>query len=650
MTRIHAAAAAALCAILGLTASLPARAQEANARVIVQFKADSGLLRKQVQAAGERHASQALALGQRVGLALTAGAGVSDRSHVVFARGMSSQALADRLARESDVEFAVPVHRKRFVAVPNDPRYTTVAGNGPASGQWYLRTPSNTPGGVMAAINAEAAWDITTGSSSIVVAVLDTGITSHPDLNANVLPGYDMISEDAGGPLTANDGNGRDADASDPGDWITLQETSTPGGLFEGCSEDAAGNPVASDSSWHGTQTAGLIGALTANSIGMASVGRTVRILPVRVLGKCGGYDPDILAGMRWAAGISVPGVPDNPNPAKVINMSLGGGAACSPAYVAAVNEIVARGVTIVASAGNSAGGAVSEPASCNGVVGVAGLRHIGTKVGFSDLGTQISVSAPGGNCVNDTGACLYPILTTTDSGLTTPAGATYSDAFNISVGTSFSAPLVAGTAALMASVNAAIAPTDVRSLLRTTARPFPKTGAEAGTPVCTAPTATDQFECYCTTSTCGAGMLDARAAVAAAMGFIADIAATPTSPRVDVAMTLSGAGSTAAAGRTISSYTWSIADAGATGATLSATTGPNVSVTSSATGTFTVTLTLTDSSNATTSVTRAFDVTAAPSSGGGGGGGGAADPAWLLALLAAVGLLGRANRSGRRG
>lgn len=641
MTRIHAAAAAALCAILGLTASLPARAQEANARVIVQFKADSGLLRKQVQAAGERHASQALALGQRIGLALTSGAGVGERSQVVFARGMSSQALAERLAREGDVEFAVPDQRKRLVAVPNDPRYTTVAGSGPASGQWYLRPPSATPGGVMSAINAEAAWDISTGSASVVVAVLDTGITSHPELNANVLPGYDMIADAD----TANDGDAaRDADASDPGDWISQADIDA--GKFGGACTSAD----ISDSSWHGTQTAGLIGSLTNNGAGMASVGRTVRIVPVRVLGKCGGFDSDILAGMRWAAGIPVAGLPANPNPAKVINMSLGGGSTCTSAYVAAVNEIVAAGVTIVASAGNSAGGAVSEPASCNGVVGVAGLRHIGTKVGFSDLGTQISVSAPGGNCVNDTGACLYPILTTTDSGLTTPAGATYSDAFNISVGTSFSAPLVAGTAALMASVNAAIAPTDVRSLLRTTARPFPKTGAEAGTPVCTAPTATDQFECYCTTSTCGAGMLDARAAVAAAMGFMADIAATPTSPRVDVAMALSGAGSTAAAGRTISSYTWSIADAGATGATLSATTGPNVSVTSSATGTFTVTLTLTDSSNATTSVTRAFDVTAAPSSGGGGGGGGAADPAWLLALLAAVALLGRVTRSGRRG
>ena len=270
---------------------------------------------------------------------------------------------------------------------------------GPAVGQWYLRAPSNMPGTVMSAINAEAAWDITTGSSSVVVAVLDTGIRfDHPDLKTianggNLLAGYDMIADAD----TSNDGDAaRDADASDPGDWI--DQADIDAGKFGGaCTAADIGS-----SSWHGTQTAGLIGALTNNTIGMASVGRTVRILPVRVLGKCGGFDSDILAGMRWAAGIDIGGgVPVNANPAKVINMSLGGGTTCSAAYVSAVNEITARGVTIVASAGNSAGHAVSEPANCAGVIGVAGLRHIGTKVGFSDLGSQISISAPGGNCVN---------------------------------------------------------------------------------------------------------------------------------------------------------------------------------------------------------------------------------------------------------
>ena len=160
----------------------------------------------------------------------------------------------------------------------------------------------------------------------MVVAVLDTGIRyEHPDLKTvalggNLLPGYDMIADVD----VANDGGGRDADPSDPGDWLTLAEVNQAGGPFFQC------DTVASDSSWHGTQTSGLIGALTNNGVGIASVGRTVRVLPVRVLGKCGGFDSDIAAGIRWAAGLAVAGVPTNPTPAKVINMSLGGSGACS--------------------------------------------------------------------------------------------------------------------------------------------------------------------------------------------------------------------------------------------------------------------------------------------------------------------------------
>ena len=146
----------------------------------------------------------------------------------------------------------------------------------------------------------------------------------------------------------------------------------------------------------------------------MASVTRNVRLVPVRVLGKCGGQDSDIIAGMLWAAGISVPGAPANPNPARVLNMSLGGAGACSSAYVDAITQINALGAVVVVAAGNDTGHAVGTPGNCPGVITVAGLRHIGTKVGFSDLGPEVSIASPGGNCVN-TGAtdpCLYPILT----------------------------------------------------------------------------------------------------------------------------------------------------------------------------------------------------------------------------------------------
>ena len=181
----------------------------------------------------------------------------------------------------------------------------------------------------------------------------------------------------------------------------------------------------------------------------------------------------------------------------------------------------------IVAAAGNSSGHAVATPASCPGVIAVAGLRHAGTKVGFSSLGSEVALSAPGGNCVNNTAgsACLYPILTTTDSGATVPAGPAYTDGFNTSIGTSFATPLVAGVAALALSLDRTLTPAQVVELLQRTARPFPPMGsiaASAATPECTPPQLTlggrpaDQLECYCTSTTCGAGMLDAAAALAA--------------------------------------------------------------------------------------------------------------------------------------
>jgi serine protease len=648
MSRTLTAAAALWLALLACAPpAAHAQAATPTARVIVKFKADSAIARKQALSASEQHAGRAQALGQRNGLALTSGMGVGERSQVMFAKGMTSAALAERLAHDSDIEYAVPDQRKRIVAAPNDPRYTTVAGNGPAVGQWYLRAPTSTPGTAVAAINAEAAWDVTTGSSSIVVAVLDTGVRfDHPDLKkvadgGNFLDGYDMVSDVD----TANDGGGRDADASDPGDWFS--QADVDGGKF---APDCGSGDI-SNSSWHGTQTSGLIGALTNNGIGMASVGRNVRILPVRVLGKCGGLDSDILAGMRWAAGIHVDGVPDNPNPAKVINMSLGGGTTCTAAYVSAVNEIIARGVVIVASAGNSEGHAVNEPANCSGVIGVAAIRHIGTKVGFSDIGPQVSISAPGGNCVNDTGACLYPILTTSNGGTTTPGSAIYTDSFNYSVGTSFSAPLVAGTAALVMSVQPTLTPAEVRTTLRSTARPFVTSGAAASTPVCQAPTSDDQDECYCTTSTCGAGMLDAAAAVASVAAVIPRATYTPTSPVVGDTVTFSASQSAVATGRTIASYLWAVtSDGGIVTSFIGATDALTATITPSAAGQFTVSLTVADDAGNTATTTSSVTVAAAstPSTGGGGGGGGALDASWLLALLAVVAWLAFVHRRGR--
>jgi serine protease len=515
--------AAVLCAPLLLGAATvrapsPAVAGATAGRVIVMFKPDAKVL-EATTLPGPNGAARARAdvLSKRAGIALTAGAEIAARMQVVHASGMASDALARRLAADADVLFAVPDERARAHAVPNDPLFAAAARpDGPESGQWYLRAPE---GEVVASIDVGRAWDVTTGSSAVVVAVLDTGVRfEHPDLRTvgaggNLLPGYDMVSDAD----TANDGDGRDADAADPGDWITPGDIA-PGGPLEGCAEGP------SDSSWHGTQVAGVIAALTDNGIGMASVARTVRVLPVRVLGRCGGFDSDVIAGMRWAAGLHVPGVPANATPARVINLSLGSSGRCSVAYRTALGEIAATGTVVVASAGNAAGHAVSPPANCDGVIGVAGLRHVGTKVGFSSLGPEVALGAPGGNCVNiETGSpCLYPILTTSNDGATTPGAATYTDSFRITVGTSFSAPIVAGTAALMLAARPTLSPAQVRSFLQGATRPFPAAGGSP-VPTCAPPRVdaagapVDQLECRCTSATCGAGMLDAGSAVRAA-------------------------------------------------------------------------------------------------------------------------------------
>ena len=447
--------AATLAAFLLAAAAPPARAAPA-AEVIVGFKPGAEVLRwhpmaERVAAAQAQRVLQQRAdrLGLRLGRALQAGPAVGRGSQVLRAEGVDAVTLARRLAADPDVAYAQPNGRKRLVAAPNDPLYPTSSTerrsngsalqDGPASGQWYLRAPT---AGVRSAVDIEAAWARTRGSAGVVVAVLDTGVRfDHPDLATRLLQGYDFVSN----ATVANDGNGRDADPSDPGDWVSSTEAGRS--PFTGCE--------ASSSSWHGTATSSLVGAATGDGNGMAGAAPGVRVLPVRVLGKCYGTDDDIISGMRWAAGLPVDGVPANPNPARVLNLSLGGSGACGAAYQAAVDEITASGVLVVAAAGNSATGPVSEPANCRGVLGVVALRHVGSKVGFSDIGTEIGIAAPGGNCVNLSGPCLYPILAATNTGSQQPLTSAWSTSYDFTVGTSFASPLACSKALTLAFASA---------------------------------------------------------------------------------------------------------------------------------------------------------------------------------------------------
>ena len=338
---------------------------------------------------------------------------------------VEAESFMRQIAADSNVEY-VEVDRIMKVAMtPNDTHYGTYL--------WGLQ--SGTPG-----IKADQAWNTTSGTG-VVVAVLDTGYTDHSDLLGNILQGYDFISNST----VAGDGGGRDADAHDPGDY------------YQG-----------SNSSWHGTHVAGTVAAVGNNSKGVIGVAYGARVVPVRVLGRGGGYTSDIVDGIAWASGGTVSGVPANANPAEVINMSLGGSGACSSTYQTAINAAVARGTTVVVAAGNSnADTAGFTPASCNNVIAVAATNTSGTRASYSNYGSMIDVAAPGG----DTGDCTTLIVSTGNAGTSGPTTETYS----CMAGTSMASPHVAGTVALMQAVRTTpLTPAQVESILKSTLRAFP--------------------------------------------------------------------------------------------------------------------------------------------------------------------------------
>jgi len=594
--------------------ALRARTQDETNQIIVKWRSSA---RSTLAAPGLQRASK---LSSRAGLNIRHKRR-STTSMEVFQLerpmgGSELQSVLDQLNADPDVEFAVADKRRRIQQIPTDPL---------AMDQWYFLSVQP------AATRTDQAWDITTGSASTVVAVIDTGVRyDHPDLANKLLPGYDFVSE----PLVGNDGDGRDPDASDPGDWVDADDRANQ--VFRNCSTTS--------SSWHGTRVASLIGAAANDGVGVAGAGWETRILPVRVLGKCGGRDSDIIDGMRWAAGLPVEGVPLNPTPAQIINVSLGGDDSCSAAYQSAVDEIVAQGSLIVASVGND-GIPVGTPANCNGVLGVSGIRHVGTKVGYSNLGPGADIAAPAGNCVNpgppysDESPCVFAMPVATDSGSTMPEGATYTDTVSRpNIGTSFSAPLVSGAAALMHSVNPQLTPAQFTTLLQESATPFPTSSSET-TRICRVPTTFVQgSECICTTVTCGAGMLNTFAAVSAALKPFGIVTASATIDP-NVAVNISGTDSFGAPGRTITSYQWSVVNV--TGATPTILDASAASTTLQVSGNsrFTLRLTVTDDAGNSDDTDFAMvtstppDSPTPPSTPIGSGGGGGSFDWWLLVL-----------------
>ena len=384
--------------------------------------------------ARERVQQRLDALAGRTGSRLKHVRALAIGAHLIDAGDDSEDldALADRLRKDPAVLAVEPNAMMVPLLTPNDTRY---------SEQWHY---FESTGG----INAVPAWDRATGSG-VVVAVIDTGIVPHSDLNANVLPGYDFVSDAA----AARDGNGRDNNPRDEGDWHLAGE---------------CGRPTGSNSSWHGTHVAGTVVAVTNNAAGVAGVAFRARILPVRALAKCGGSLADIADAIVWSAGGSVAGVPANANPAKVINMSLGGSGACGTTYQAAINTARSLGAAVVVAAGNSNVDAVNaRPANCSGVVTVAATTRTGGKASFSNFGTVVDLAAPGAG-----------ILSTLNSGTTTPSTENYASYS----GTSMATPHVAGIAAMLFEARPTATPDQIEAALRTSARVFPMACSGCGT------------------------------------------------------------------------------------------------------------------------------------------------------------------------
>jgi uncharacterized repeat protein (TIGR01451 family) len=389
-----------------------------------------------------------------------------------------SEAEAERICKkilaDADVEACSPDYAVQMEAAPMTNPDTYFA-NGT---QWNLGSSDT---GAMRAVDA---WNITTGSSNVVVGFLDTGIVMrgatapffyHADWDATrILPGYNFAT-----PVQLT--------AADPGDY----------------SPTAGCPPTVTRSSWHGTAVAGVFGAATNNGAGIAGVDWAAKILPARIAGMCqAGTSSGVIAAMRWAAGIHDPAgvIPDNPpaNWAKILNMSLTFPNSCGnvAGLQAAIDDVRKRNVVIVAAAGNDDGADVSlkSPASCKGVITVGSITRSGGK-GTGTVGSRIDVSAPG---VAKTSAFTDMVLSTADTGITGP---NYDNAYLYFWGTSFATPHVTGTVSLMRAVNPTMTGQQLRKLIRQSAAPFPISFAGGN----------------CTTALCGQGILDAGKAVALA-------------------------------------------------------------------------------------------------------------------------------------
>ncbi|MCX9157781.1 S8 family serine peptidase [Niveibacterium sp. 24ML] len=328
------------------------------------------------------------------------------------------------LRASSDVRSASPNYRVSANAVPNDPLYKL---------QWHYPL-----------INLPEAWNITDGSrggAPVVVAVVDSGVVvTHPDLAGQLVAGFDFVSDTR----ASRDGDGIDADASDPGDLAHGGRTS----------------------SFHGTHVAGTIVAKTNNALGVAGVAGGARVMPVRVLGAGGqGTTYDILQGFRFAAGLANDSGRVPAQRADIVNMSLGGPGAVQ-AFQDAITDARAQGVIVVAAAGNEHSDRPSFPASYSGVISVSAVVPDRSLAEYSNFGPRITVAAPGGSQYLDENADGRPDQVISTVGVDTGGAPGWT--YEAMPGTSMASPHVAGVIALMRAVNPGLTPAQIDQLLAT--------------------------------------------------------------------------------------------------------------------------------------------------------------------------------------
>ena len=388
-----------------------------------------------------------------------------------------AEALMRSIAADPNVEYVGVDKIMRPTAMPNDPVLSSHQ-------MWHYGTGA---GGA----RVTSAWDSGATGEGVVVAVLDTGATHHADLESNLLPGYDFITDAF---LSR-----RENDERVPGGW-DLGDGAAAG-------DCGTGSP-ASNSSWHGTHVSGTIAEVTNNGVGGAGVAYNAKVVPLRVLGRCGGYTSDINDAIVWAAGGHIDGVPDNTNPAEVISMSLGGNHVCEADTQAAINTAVSLGATVVVAAGNDNSDVTGHaPASCANVVTIGATGASGQRASYSNYGAGVDLSAPGGAGVE--GVPTGYIWSTHNTGTQGPVDSPAGDRYVGMTGTSMATPHVSGIVAMMQSVAPQpLTPATIEGLLKASARPF-GVKPEASKPI-------------------GAGIVDAAAAVDRARNFGQPLSGTP--------------------------------------------------------------------------------------------------------------------------